>query len=112
MKISFKEAACILYYKKKHTFEKLACVHRLSYDEEGNLFTLTCDISWPVFILLYIPALIVEFVGSAWDCGIKYTSQLERNIYRETFFSWEQRYRKCAEVYKKHGVEIVKENEQ
>lgn len=109
MRISYKEAAYILNYKKKHTFQKLTCAHKLMYDEEHDRFLLTCNITWPMFVLLYVPALILDFFSSAWSCGIKYVTPLSRRMFGYYFFKWDGPHKRCLEVYEKHVSETASE---
>ena len=61
MKITHNQASYIMHYTEPHRFQHYFCNWTVEPKEEG--YYISCDIKWIVFILLYIPMLIVELIN-------------------------------------------------
>lgn len=61
MKITHNQASYIMLYTKPHRFQHYFCNWTVEPKEEG--YYISCDMKWIVFILLYIPMLIVELIN-------------------------------------------------
>ena len=61
MKITHNQASYIMHYTEPHRFQHYFCNYTIKPLEDG--YFISCDIKWIVFILLYIPMLIVELIN-------------------------------------------------
>ena len=61
MKITHNQASYIMHHTQPHKFEHYFCNCTIKPLEDG--YFISCDIKWIVFILLYIPMLIVELIN-------------------------------------------------
>ncbi len=61
MKITYDQASYIMHYTEPHKFEHYFCNYTIKPLEDG--YFISCDMKWIVFILLYIPMLIVELIN-------------------------------------------------
>ena len=61
MKITHNQASYIMHYTEPHRFQHCFCNWTVEPKEE--CYFISCDIKWIVFILLYIPMLIVELIN-------------------------------------------------
>lgn len=94
-KISYKELAILLGYKKNHTFKKLACNHYIE-DNDYSVKVIS-KVKMPVYILLFVPACIFQALVLVWDGGLKDFSIESRtygtmNVWKDT-----ERYKKFLE---------------
>lgn len=64
MKITNDDAIYILGYKKKHRFEAWFCNWTLESD------TLICKMSWPSYIAMGIPCIVIEFFYCLFASGL------------------------------------------
>ena len=70
MKVSYKEFAKFLNYKKPHRLMRLNCNFYLEPTPYGDT-RARAIIKWPVYLLLFIPVHIIAFFAYIWDGGIK-----------------------------------------
>ena len=61
MDITYNQASYIMHYTKPHRFQHYLCNWTVEPLEDG--YFISCDIKWIVFILFYIPMLIVELIN-------------------------------------------------
>ena len=61
MKITYDQASYIMHHTQPHKFEHYFCNWTVEPKKEG--YYISCDMKWIVFILLYIPMLIVELIN-------------------------------------------------
>ena len=61
MRITYNQASYIMHYTEPHKFEHYFCNYTIKPLENG--YFISCDMKWIVFILLYIPMLIVELIN-------------------------------------------------
>ena len=61
MKITYNQASYIMHHTQPHKFEHYFCNYTIKPLENG--YFISCDMKWIVFILLYIPMLIVELIN-------------------------------------------------
>ena len=61
MKITYNQASYIMHYTEPHKFEHYFCNWTVEPKDDG--YYISCDMKWIVFILLYIPMLIVELIN-------------------------------------------------
>lgn len=61
MNITYNQASYIMHYTEPHKFEHYFCNYTIVPLEDG--YFISCDMKWIVFILLYIPMLIVELIN-------------------------------------------------
>ena len=67
-KISYKDYAILLGYKKNHMFERFACNHYI--DEHDTCVKVISKVKMPVYIALFVPACIFQAVALMWDGGL------------------------------------------
>lgn len=60
MNITYNQASYIMHYTKPHKFEHYFCNYTIVPLKDG--YFISCDMKWPVFILLYIPVSILELI--------------------------------------------------
>lgn len=84
-KISYKDFAYLMNYKKHHPFIKYCCNCYLK--ERDSSVLLTSRVKLPIYILLFIPAQIIELFYAAWDCGIRNYDMWGRTITSFTRFT-------------------------
>ena len=61
MKITYDQASYIMHYTEPHRFQRYFCNWTVEPKDDG--YYISCDMKWIVFILLYIPMLIVELIN-------------------------------------------------
>lgn len=71
MKITYKEAAYIRRYKKKHFMEKHFCDWNLVMVNDCSGY-MRLYIKWWFYILIFIPAHILKMFLCMWDGGLKH----------------------------------------
>lgn len=94
-KITYKELAILLGYKKNHMFERIGCNHYI--EDNDNSVKVITKIKWPVYIALFIPACIFQAVVLMWDGGLKEFSIEPRAIHTHIAWKSNERYKKFAE---------------
>ena len=88
MRISYNDAAYILSYKKPHRLARICCTFEIvPTDYEG--FRIQEYVKWPIFILAYIPAALLDFLACAWNGGVKYYTLPKRQIFQYTVLKWD-----------------------
>lgn len=86
IKLKYYDASYILGYKQTHLIQKYFCQWKISSCGK-QVKRLECNIKLPVFIITYIPMLVIIFLYYLWDEGLRHFSfPTSRNIYRYTFF--------------------------
>ena len=95
-KITYKELATLLGYKKNHLFQRIACNYFIG-DDEYNVKVIT-QIKWPVYIALFIPSCILQAVALMWDGGLKNFSIEPRTDLHYIVWKDSERYKKFAEM--------------
>ena len=60
MNITYNQASYIMHYNEPHRLQHYFCNWTVAPLEDG--YFISCDIKWIVFILLYIPMLIIELI--------------------------------------------------
>ncbi len=95
-KISYEEYAILLGYKKNHMIEKIACNHYIEDNDDYSVNVIS-KVKMPVYILLFIPANIIQMLWCMWDGGLKNFSIEPRtygtmNVWKDT-----ERYKKFLE---------------
>lgn len=95
-KISYKELATLLGYKKNHRLEKIACNHYIE-DNDGCSVNVISKVKMPVYILLFIPACIVQALMLMWDGGLKNFSIESRTYSNTIVWKVSERYKKFLE---------------
>lgn len=93
-KITYKELAILLGYKKNHMLERIGCNHYI--EDNDNSVKVITKIKWPVYIALFIPACIFQAVVLMWDGGLKEFS-IEPHSYTHIAWKSNERYKKFAE---------------
>lgn len=83
-KITYDQARYILNWKKPHRFAKYCGVWTVEPKEVG--YVIRCDVKWWVYIILVVPATIIEAVLLMWDGGLRYCRPVERNVYSDHLF--------------------------
>lgn len=78
MRITYNQASYIMHYTEPHRFQHYFCNWTVEPKEEG--YYISCDMKWIVFILLYIPMLIVELINCLIFKGIINYIMPTRNI--------------------------------
>lgn len=78
MDITHNQASYIMHYTEPHRFQHYFCNWTVEPKEEG--YYISCDMKWIVFILLYIPMLIVELINCLIFEGIINYIMPTRNI--------------------------------
>lgn len=94
-KITYKEMAILLGYKKNHMFERIGCNHYIE-DHEHSVKVIT-KVKLPVYIALFIPACILQAMALVWDGGLKEFSIEPRTIHTNIAWKNNERYKKFAE---------------
>ena len=95
-KISYKDFAYLMNYKRRHPFIKYCCNCYL--EERDASVLLTAKVKWPVYILLFVPVHIIIFFYCLWDGGIKEYDMWERTmtsfhlytIYDDKYKKWKE----------------------
>jgi len=96
-KITYKELATLLGYKKNHPFQRIACNHYI--EEEEYDVRVISQIKWPVYIVLFIPSCILQAVALMWDGGLKNNFCIEpRTTLNYAVWKDSERYKKFAEM--------------
>ena len=95
-RITYKDNAILLGYKKNHPFERIACNHYLAHDTLYSVKVIT-EIKWLVYIALFIPACVFQIINLIWDGGLKEFSIEPRTIHSYTVYKDSKRYRDWVE---------------
>ena len=95
-KITYRDTAILLGYKKNHLLERIACNHYLA-DETTCSVKAVAKVKWPVYIALFIPACIFQAVGLIWDGGLKEFRIEPRTIHSYVVYKDSKRYRNWVE---------------
>lgn len=98
MKISYKDFAYLMNYKKHHPFIKYCC-NCYVIERDANVF-MSAKVKLWIYILLFIPVHLLIFFYSLWDGGIKSCEVWERTvtnmhwytIYDEKYKTWKEQY--------------------
>ncbi len=95
-KISYEELAILLGYKKNHMLEKIACDHYIE-DHDGCSVNVISKVKMPVYILLFVPAHIIQMFLCMWDGGLKNFSIESRTYGTMNVWKDSERYKKFLE---------------
>ena len=68
--IKYSDLARICNYKKAHWRIRATCCFQLS-KLDGNVYYIEALVKLPLFILLFIPASIIDMFAYMWDSGLK-----------------------------------------
>lgn len=90
-KITYRDTAILLGYKKNHLLERIACNHYLT-DDTANSVKVVTKVKWPVYIALFIPACIFQAVGLMWNGGLREFSIEPRTIHTYLVYKDSKRY--------------------
>ena len=82
-KLTYNEFAKAVGYKKPHRFMKLACNFTRESRKYDDVFRVHVKLFW--FIILFIPACIIEFFGRIWTDVIMDFDLPERLVGRYSF---------------------------
>ncbi len=83
MKVSYKEFAQFLNYKKPHRLMKLNCNFYIEHTSDICM-RARAVIKWPVYIILFLPVHIFKLFYCIWDGGLKEFSFEGREIANHT----------------------------
>ena len=99
MKLKYHEYARIKRYEKKHPQKKLFLRFKLFL--YGTQFYVDEYMPWPIFILLWIPMVIVEFFNCMFVYGLRYFAIPTKEDYDHT--TWINKdndsYNYCARLW-------------
>lgn len=101
MKITYDEYSYILSYQQKHTLQKLCCTFQVTEtnnEDHFKSYIVESNIKWIIYIIIFIPAIIVEIFYSMWAYGLKDLSILQRNIHVYTFNKYDAAFERVEEV--------------
>lgn len=93
-KINYKQFATLLNYSKKHPFERIACNYYIA--ENSACVRVIKKIKLPVYILLFVPAHILQAITLIWDGGLKEFS-IEPRIHNKIVWKDSKGYKKFSE---------------
>lgn len=106
MKIKYEDAAYIRRYKKAHWGEKYFCYWILK-NRNDNYGHMNLYIKWWVYVLLFIPMVILNAMMCMWDGGLKEFSieprcAIRNNIVGLTTDGSETEFGRFKEVWDKY----------
>ncbi len=96
MKLTYNEFATLLGYKKKHTLEHYAC--KFYGDDGQSVLNVRAEIRWPIYILVFPFACLIQAVCLLWDGGLREFSLEPRCIKRHQIWHSSPRYKKFEEM--------------
>lgn len=96
-KISYSKYAEIMRFKKKHLRMRLFCSFYL--EKNGNNYAAIDEVTWPAYILLFIPAHLWQLVAILWDGGLREFSIESRPINKSWIYPKTASYPLCEEIW-------------
>ena len=103
-RITRKEWEYIGKYNPAAKWLRPICSYSLVEEEDG--FRRDCKISWPVYLILFIPVHLLQALLCMWDGGLKEFEIAGRHLghdyFRETWGCNEAAYPKAKEIWEKH----------
>ena len=105
-RISQKEWEYIDEYNPAAKWVRPLCSYSL-VKVEDNCFRRECKISWPVYLILFIPCHLLQALWCMWDGGLKEFEigkrNLSQDVYHENYGWCKLDYSKAKEVWEKHN---------
>lgn len=93
-KITYKDLAILLGYKKDHPLERIGCSHYI--EDNSHSVKVITKIKLPVYIVMFVPACIFRIVALMWDGGLKEFGIEPRTIHNDIVWKDSERYKKFA----------------
>ena len=92
----------VLRYKKKHFLMKYFCTKHLY--KEDNFYHLVVKLWFPLYLLLYLPVMILKAFVCIWDGGLKTLSSetrvvIDRKVYKDPTGFYPDDYSICKEEW-------------
>lgn len=96
-KLTYKEVAILYGYNKNHLLARIGCNHYITDETQYSIKVIT-QVKLPVYMLMFIPACILQACALVWDGGLKEFSIEPRTIRTDIIWKDGKRYKEFAEM--------------
>ena len=100
-RITRKEWEYIGKYNPAAKWLRPLCSYSLEKSFNG-CFCRECKISWPVYLVIFIPVHILQLLYCLWDGGLKEFEIESRSLGYKVFHSYDSAYTQAKEIWEKH----------